>query len=654
MATLEHPVYIISNGSLTNHPHNTLSNFTNDVYPSHLRPDSVHVEDVPPKQLAHAQQGGRVEESKPWEVCLSEVAFHVKFRNQYAPAKDCTDGQSTAFSLALFPSDVAYLPEAQLKQEWDVFPQENRFYMPSDTMATQELANHIVAAFNNPYFLCEYTRSISRLSFKYRSTGRNAYVYKGLSLWMHESFFKFFTHPEDNAHMNDVKGRCIRRTVVDDNVYYIFPLKRWKRHFIFPRRLESAENLPRILPKQHSKLVLLECPQLKMQTIQNLQRPVLGHVTLGDDAKGYQHYEFTHKIFYPLQETQLKHITLKLVDHQTKEPVPLCSGPPTIAKLIFRRRRQTGPIPSVYTLPVAQKKTFGNLSPMFSNLRPDIVVRVTSENHAHHQNNTKSAFKVALPHDKVLPEGSYHVALLSMSYPTRTKIPLSEAERTITVELTTIDHQDVESTETIGDFVVPAESNTPESIATTITSETSNMIKATVKKSEHGYSNGKLVLSLTPSTLVDRVKAEVIMSKKFIKYLNGNQPHGKLCNKEDENTMEVQGISVKADEPFEMAEWQQVHFPSNLIVYSDLVVPTPFGGRLSNVLKIVPQSHISPREGYITKEFMHLDFHELTLRKVSELSFEIRDHGGQLIPFVQQEVDDKEPVVLTLLFSTNY
>ena len=67
-------------------------------------------------------------------------------------------------------------------------------------------------------------------------------------------------------------------------------------------------------------------------------------------------------------------------------------------------------------------------------------------------------------------------------------------------------------------------------------------------------------------------------------------------------------------------------------LYCNIVKTSLVGGGLHHLLKVIPVSH-KPSESYITIEFQHLEFLDISTSSVEYLNFELRSYAGSLIQF---------------------
>ncbi len=141
---------------------------------------------------------------------------------------------------------------------------------------------------------------------------------------------------------------------------------------------------------------------------------------------------------------------------------------------------------------------------------------------------------------------------------------------------------------------------------------------------------------------------EVTIPSELYTILNGEPSKDKLS---PSAPIEFQ---VTPDEPFRFTRKPAFFdtIPRNMFVFMDIVAPSNVGGQMLNVLKIAPLNMEAMEEGhYSTLHFQHLDWHELQVRRIREISCELRDQTGKLLQFDNE--DTKEPVVLSLLFSAH-
>ena len=88
--------------------------------------------------------------------------------------------------------------------------------------------------------------------------------------------------------------------------------------------------------------------------------------------------------------------------------------------------------------------------------------------------------------------------------------------------------------------------------------------------------------------------------------------------------------------------------PSYIMLYSDIIQPITVSGVYMNIMKIFPTSPL--KIPYVIKEFKKVDYLSLNNYEIKEMSFQLRNHAGELISF---DKDNHNPVILNLHF-TNY
>lgn len=87
--------------------------------------------------------------------------------------------------------------------------------------------------------------------------------------------------------------------------------------------------------------------------------------------------------------------------------------------------------------------------------------------------------------------------------------------------------------------------------------------------------------------------------------------------------------------------------PMYIMIYSNIVEPTPVNAEMTNLLKVFP---ISNTKLYKLYEFKHLEYHKLLNNEISEIAIDLRTHTGELVNF---ERTSNTSVIINLLFS-NY
>ena len=88
--------------------------------------------------------------------------------------------------------------------------------------------------------------------------------------------------------------------------------------------------------------------------------------------------------------------------------------------------------------------------------------------------------------------------------------------------------------------------------------------------------------------------------------------------------------------------------PNYIIVYTDIVSKTIIGGRLSNILKIVPIKS-NNTDTYVISDFKHKEYYELQNTEITSIEINLRSHDGELVNFATNQ-----STILNLEFSNYY
>lgn len=88
--------------------------------------------------------------------------------------------------------------------------------------------------------------------------------------------------------------------------------------------------------------------------------------------------------------------------------------------------------------------------------------------------------------------------------------------------------------------------------------------------------------------------------------------------------------------------------PSYIMLYTDIIQPIAVSGVYMNIMKIFPTAQNDVP--YVIKEFKNTEYLSLNNYDIKEISFQLRNHAGDLIVF---DHNNRDPVILNLHFS-NY
>ena len=590
----EHYLYLVSDGCLEKYSGNTINNFTNDIHPHHLRPDTASFSKFPL--------------SSKWEVAVSELSFHVDFGNVYShPFRN-------TFSLALVPKTMfEKYPKgsfhhndfiANMKAEW-------MYSVPPRCITLYELLHGINEFFEkiNPGMKVTVDKE-KRICF--HSQEKNDQV-----LLVENQFKQFlFTEESVKSTMEAHDGWAINVYTASTRYFvFAFPVTGWSK---YPESLVFCLQLPpteyEYLPQVNVSLVDILSPQIEnSQPCENQPNNLLCRVGLNPikENSGYQHFEFVTPTFFPTNNTyqDLKTFTIN-ISHNGDETITASSKHKhsTYCKLILRK-----PYVGMSNLPTP--------------------VHIVSKPTTLNPQNKKSSFTIRLPHSKSIPEGDYRVALVDIAFPLAVNMPITFADRAIIFYIydTSRQSQTIETIRYIG--YLPEFTKDLQDIA--------NQIHTV----SHGYchtniigekGNERLKLSCKESPLAEAIpvhKIEFVCSKVLFQFLNGT-----LQSTECQGVREAEVISLKPNESFEFANTPDFarFLPKNLFVYTDLVKPSPLGGNLIQLLKVIPISNkrLSER-GYQYIQFQNLEFHEVAARRIDDFSVRIKDSKGDYIDFTE-------------------
>ncbi len=607
----QHQVYLLSNANTDQFPANALTHFTNIL---------------PIDELKDRLDG-------EWEICLSEIAFQNKFLNRYfppyldtptiamiekQPTTDDDNGDETSQRALLTLKDI---PPAQ------------KIFFPHKRLTQHELHQLLVSPTFNQL----------GLNFTYVRGGQDR-----LQLWFSKSkakkfhlliHVKFATYLFGDPPPEKIAGKelIFQRRYLDGQQYWQFDGAANFHDYGKYSQIVTQDTrapLPDILGTFHTSLILVQSPNVAAQNFNSRQLPLLAVLGLPKSGyKGYWHVEFDQKLYVPLQTSHLpRSLTVKLTN-SAGDYLKLAEGSTTICKVLLRKRHRLVDIPRM----------------------SDFIIRVTSEQQAlWHQDNTKSKFSVTLPHalplqnfvDDAQAGFRWRVALTSISFPGRFKMGLSEEERTITA--TFKNKRDTTITYSF-DVIVPDVTHSAKEICREFGHQTNFAWEAKVQPSHGGISlDGRedYMWSLTMSKSLHFFLGGNVTSAAQAAEgsSSGSSPNEKLTFQQD------QGEDYKFPK---LPRYNEL-IPSNMFVYCNIIAPTPLGGQPHTILRVIPltlhqNSSQSLIDDFITMEFRHLDFHEISIANPKTLSFEIRQQDGSLVDF--NNVAGEE-VLLTLLFST--
>ena len=372
--------------------------------------------------------------------------------------------------------------------------------------------------------------------------------------------------------------------------YFEYDFQHWTKAGTRNVYLKSPVPLKDFMHTKWRPLAHVYCPQLASTLGQD---KVLGTVTVPDeyDTTTYAHHEFHHKLFYPLNIQDLKQLELHLKD-QYGVHLQLTAGQATVVKVILRK-----------------------MTPLLPPAEKEYVIRLSSSS------SSKSSFKTSL--QQALPLKKCKMALASISFPTSFKNGLSEEERTVSfhiLDTATAEEKDMTC-------VLPEVTKNVLELSYAIDHATNLAI--VTHESEQ---TGGLTIAVGEGQ-----KITITMSQKLHYFLGGAST----------STDEEIKVELVKDFVYPRPPRYEDHAPKNLFVYCKQIVPSPLAGSMRNILRIVPITQ-DKYGTYISKEFLHLDYHPLELPSPKDFFFEIRTQSGQYVPF--NDEDKNEEVALTLVF----
>jgi len=323
------------------------------------------------------------------------------------------------------------------------------------------------------------------------------------------------------------------------------------------------------------------------------------------------YHEFDSLQYVPLSNTILKDIEISLCDEKDRL-LQLSSGIPTILKLSLKK--------------MDTKKESFNL-------------RLTSAQNEEHKNNMSSSFKVTLPVTLNL-DRKWKVALTSISHPNEFNTFLKDEDsRSLLVSWKNSDNDitPIRHKLTLKEYY----SNT-----STIVNEINNFFEekqigsAKIKDETLSFYFerncvlviGNYLLRILGFTAIDDIsnyRNFTIFPIRFNSsksYIQSNQS----------------SIIFTFQDPISLNLLDAKY----ICMYADFISPVILAGEYHKLLRIIPIR--DSKTGFVITEFRHKAYYELQNTEIKEISIELRAHDGELINF-----KSKQNIILNLLF-TNY
>ena len=266
------------------------------------------------------------------------------------------------------------------------------------------------------------------------------------------------------------------------------------------------------------------------------------------------------------------------------------------------------------------------------------TVSVTSDPQEFHPDNKPNKFSSHFPSPIQFPAGAeYEVSLVSAVFPSRYDLKFSDRERVMIITF-----EDEEGNQS----GIPVFINFPKSIHSL--SEIVGRINTAIP-----YGEAKAFVNELGALVIQAVKFKMkfVVRKEFFHFLGAP-----MWNYES-NAIGGDIIEIWRDkgEPyhFTFPPRFQFHLPSALWCYCSIIHPSILGSEYLPVLRIirsVPKdfgistTNISPVVHYA---FDSLQFQAVSENTIRNITIEVRDHTGSLIPFSNNE---NAPTVINLMF----
>jgi len=359
-------------------------------------------------------------------------------------------------------------------------------------------------------------------------------------------------------------------------------------------------------------LVKLKCGNIRSQIMNSsYSRDLVVFCPDFSKKDKFFYHEFDSLQYVPLSNTILKDIEISLCDEKDRL-LQLSSGIPTILKLSLKK--------------MDTKKESFNL-------------RLTSAQNEEHKNNMSSSFKVTLPVTLNL-DRKWRVALTSISHPNEFNTFLKDEDsRSLLVSWKNSDNDitPIRHKLTLKEYY----SNT-----STIVNEINNFFEekqigsAKIKDETLSFYFerncvlviGNYLLRILGFTAIDDIsnyRNFTIFPIRFNSsksYIQSNQS----------------SIIFTFQDPISLNLLDAKY----ICMYADFISPVILAGEYHKLLRIIPIR--DSKTGFVITEFRHKAYYELQNTEIKEISIELRAHDGELINF-----KSKQNIILNLLF-TNY
>ena len=372
----------------------------------------------------------------------------------------------------------------------------------------------------------------------------------------------------------------------------------------------------------YEPIVYVECKAAQGSHFNNTLKPYIFNFCLElnrnqviDKPSSYLSFfiEPKTKSFHKISSEAFHSLQIRFCS-RTGETLRLANGRATIAKLTLREIRSNPDMEDTFT------------------------VSVTSDPQEFHPDNKPNKFSSHFPSPIQFPAGAeYEVSLVSAVFPSRYDLKFSDRERVMIITF-----EDEEGNQS----GIPVFINFPKSIHSL--SEIVGRINTAIP-----YGEAKAFVNELGALVIQAVKFKMkfVVRKEFFHFLGAP-----MWNYES-NAIGGDIIEIWRDkgEPyhFTFPPRFQFHLPSALWCYCSIIHPSILGSEYLPVLRIirsVPKdfgistTNISPVVHYA---FDSLQFQAVSENTIRNITIEVRDHTGSLIPFSNNE---NAPTVINLMF----
>ena len=603
MSSNELSLYAFSNASEDQYPDNKLNEFTN----------------ILPKTL-------NLKKSEKWKIGIEKIGINLSYVNIALPPKlPCLyieNMQTIRDRISkLNDSDLAYWDEVCRKERVPREPklisffkcflhqfEQNMLYLPPSYYTIYSIM----------FLIHDYIHSINKgLSFThiddesnpkfghFKLTNRQWIEY---GIVMHESLssaLQYFPHHSPGL---------TNKVVINGEKYIAFTIDGFGEIIGDYPTYEFTIEKPKIVNVICNEIVAFQTSDFNTKII--LKKAI-------NKKHEYQYIFFEEKNirYYELTSNEIANISLKLVDEHNK-PLPLSPGEATFIK--FKLQQET-----MKTIPI----------------------NISSKNIYSEFNNTNSKFKVKLSPTLDFTKLNVKAGITSITYPNIiTNIPIFIKNNIIVISEEIRQENPPEEEEENMTYVASYSignrtfSTTPIYV---ITKKYSIPLTGNVIFSDIEYIkklNSEIKSKANNCITFELLQPENIIDIKFNKKCTLNIPidfleffgiieTSVIGRKENDsyimelNEDEIDG-SIICDKPMNLRHFQ----PKYVIVYCSMIKPSIVGNKYMPIFKTIPLNYTNIGD-YVTYEFEHIEYFDLTTTYISTFETEIRSSSGDLINF---------------------